>query len=95
VTSRGIHEAIRPEQDDLLVGRLRWIAEHDLEMGIGGDRSSAVCLRLNRDRADIDALVHRLEEAGERGGALAIGNTSRVCRHVEAIIGGAARPPRD
>jgi len=64
-------------------------------MWIGGDRPSAVGLRLTRDRADVDALVHRLEETGERGGALPIRNAFRVCVHVEAIIGGAARPPPD
>ena len=41
----GIDEALRSKEHDLLFGSLRRIAEHDLEMRIGGERPSAVGVR--------------------------------------------------
>ena len=93
--SRGrIDEALRSKKDDLRFRRLRRVAEHDLEMWIGGESRSVAVVRNTTDRADVHALVYGFEEARERSRTLPIGNLSRTSRHAGQIIGGVPPPPQ-
>ena len=58
-----IDEAIGLERADLGLGRVRGVAEHQLEVGIGGRR---VRVSGPSNGADVDALVDRFEQPRER-----------------------------
>ena len=60
---RRVDEAIGVERPDGGVGHVTAIAEDQLEVPVDGMRGR----RPGRDRADVDTLVHRLEEAGKGG----------------------------
>ena len=71
----------RVKRPDVRLGRLRGVAEHQLEVRVGGQRDGAGAA----DQAAVDALVDRLEEARQRLGAksgLAAGERGGVGRHV-------------
>ena len=57
-----IDEAIGVERAHVRLGRVRREAEHQLEVGIGGDRPRVRSV----NGADVDALVDRLEQPRER-----------------------------
>ena len=52
------------ERPHVVLGRFHTEAEHQFEMGIRGERLALIAV----DRADVHALVHRLEQPGERLG---------------------------
>ena len=74
-------EAVRLEGTERILRRAGRIAEHDPEKRVGRDGDVVP----GADRADVDALVHGLEEPGERLGARRLGGIGR--RHGRIISG--------
>jgi len=66
VTRVRIDEAVGVERPDVGLRDGAVVPEDQFEMRVGSDRRR----RIRRDRADIHAFVHRLEQPCERGGAL-------------------------
>ena len=87
VAGAGIEEPGRIERPDVRLRDLRRVPEHQLEMGIGGQRGGVVAA----NRPDVHALVHGLEQPRERvraGVAFRhrVGGWALVCGHSPAII---------
>ena len=69
--ARWIGEALGRERRDVGVGRVGRVAEDRLEMRVGGERGAAGSPVVGGERADEDAFVDGLEQARERGRAMA------------------------